>query len=65
MTDLHYDASLLGISDFFEVGMRQKDLGDDELFALGLDVIAYVVGVFAEDKDTGVDEFEEDTTESE
>jgi len=65
MTDLNYDASLLGISDFFEIGMGEEDLGDDELFALGLDVVAYVVGVFAEDEDTGVDEFEEDAAEGE
>lgn len=48
---------------FLEVGVCKTDVGDEEFLAFGFDEVADVVGVFAEDEDAVVDEFEEGVTD--
>lgn len=63
MADLSHNPSLIRVSYLLEIRMCQEDLIDDELLALGLYVVANIVGVLAEHEDTRVGEFEKHATE--
>jgi len=53
------------VLDLLEVGVGEEDAGDDVFLALDFDVVADVVGVFAEAEDGGVDEFGDGAAEGE
>lgn len=65
MTHLYYRTSLFGIRHLFEVSVCDKDLLNDELFSLGLDVVTNIIRVFSEDEGAGLSELEEYTTKRE
>lgn len=63
MANLSHDTTLIKISYFLEVCMRQEDLVDGELVVLCLYVVANIVGMLAEYENTGVSRPEEHATE--
>lgn len=65
MAHLRDQAPHMLVHDLLEVRVREVDAADDVFLALDLDVVADVVGVFAEAEDGAVDEFGDGAGEGE
>jgi len=65
MRHLRDQAPDVFVLDLLEVGVREENARDDVFLAFDLDVVADVVGVFAEAEDARVDEFGDRTGEGE
>lgn len=61
MRHLCDQASDVFVLDLLEVGVREENARDDVFLAFDLDVVADIVGVFAEAEDARVDEFGDGT----